>query len=80
MRAKLTRADYAKLDHIRGKVERSEYLRLLIEARYNQERKEWLDRMRLYRQIRYVKRILAVGKKLNDEGGGNNDTDIRETA
>jgi hypothetical protein len=48
--------------------------------RYNQDREEWLDRMRFYRQIQTVKHILAVGKQLNERKGKNNDTDIRQTA
>jgi len=79
MRDKLTRAERKKLDHIRGEMSRSEYLRMLIETKYDEGRKEFLDRMKLYREIRYVKHILAVGKRLNERKGNNNEEHIGQT-
>ncbi len=63
MRVKMTRAHREKLDYIRGRMGREDYLRLLIEARYNEVRKEWRERMKLYREIQHVKQILEVAAK-----------------
>ncbi len=63
MRVKMTRADREKLDYIRSRMCRENYLRLLIEARYNELRKEWRERMRLYREIQHVKQILEVAAR-----------------
>lgn len=65
MRVKMTRANREKLDYIRGRMCRDDYLRLLIDARYNEVRKEWHERMKLYREIQHAKHILeaAAGRK-----------------
>ncbi|OPY75992.1 MAG: hypothetical protein A4E63_00221 [Syntrophorhabdus sp. PtaU1.Bin050] len=79
MRDKLILAERKKLDHIRGEMSRSEYLRMLIETKYNEDRKAFLDRMKLYRQIRYVEHILAVGKRLNERKEKDNEEHIGQT-
>ncbi|HBA55352.1 MAG: hypothetical protein GXY80_15395 [Syntrophorhabdus aromaticivorans] len=63
MRVKMTRADREKLDYIRGHMCREDYLRLLIETRYNEARKEWRERMKLYREIQHVKHVLEVAAR-----------------
>ena len=65
MWVKMTRANCEKLDYIRGCICRDDYLQLLIEARYNEVRREWRERMKLYREIQHVKHILevAAGRK-----------------
>jgi hypothetical protein len=63
MWVKMSRANREKLDYIRGRMCRDDYLRLLIEARYNEVRKEWRERMKLYREIQHAKHILEVAAK-----------------
>ena len=76
MKVELTREDYGKLDYLRGGMSRSEYLRSLIEARYNEERKEWLEAMKLRRQIQHIKHLLAIGEKLNQRKEEDHETHI----
>lgn len=63
MWVKMSRVNREKLDYIRGRICRDDYLRLLIEARYNEVRKEWHERMKLYHEIQHVKHILEAAAR-----------------
>ena len=64
---RMTQVEYEQLDYIRGRLDRSEYLRTLIAARYREAETEMDRTARLYHQAMRIKQLLAASHKEEEQ-------------